>query len=145
MDKKQMALGCFDKSFNCAQSVFAAFAEEVGIDKDEALKVASCFGGGMKSGEVCGAVTGALMAIGMKYGSSAENDVEGKRFVSDKTVEFIKKFSDKNGTILCRELLGLKANGIDEMQEAIRNGHDKTVCSRVIADAVDIAEEMFAE
>ena len=97
MDRKQIALDCHSKNFNCAQSVFFAFAEDVGIEKEIALKVAACFGGGMRCGEVCGAVTGALMALGLKYGSSTDYDLDNKQITSKKAVEFINKFKEKKG------------------------------------------------
>lgn len=133
MDKKQIALEYHNKCFNCAQSVFAALCEDVGVDRKEALKISACFGGGMRSGEVCGAVTGALMAIGMKYGSSLDNDMENKKFVGKKTLEFIQKFKEKHSTILCRELL----SNINSQTSA------KEICPNFITFAVEIAEDMI--
>jgi len=143
MNKKEVALACMSKKYNCAQSVFFTFAEDVGIDKETALKVAACFGGGMRCGEVCGAVTGVLMAIGMKYGSSAENDETGKYPAYKKEMEFIKKFKEKHGTVLCRELLQLDVSRPEGMQEVLQKGLHKTVCAGAIVTAVKIAEELI--
>ena len=145
MDKKQDALDAFSKKFNCAQSVFSAFARDVGIDRETALKVSACFGGGMRCGEVCGAVTGALMAIGMKYGSSTENDSDNKQLTSTKALEFINKFKEKNGTALCRELLKFDISSPDEMKEIKQKGLFATVCPKAIESAVEILEEVFKE
>ena len=142
MDKKQIAMDAMSKKFNCAQSVFVALSDEVGVSRETALKMAACFGGGMKCGEVCGAVTGALMALGMKYGSCQENDLAGKQFEGQKGLEFIKKFKEKHGTILCRELLKYHADKPEEMKAAIQKGHS-AVCSKAVCDAVEIAEDML--
>ena len=143
MNKKEVALTCMSKKYNCAQSVLCAFAEDVGIEKDTALKVATCFGGGMRCGEVCGAVTGILMAIGMKYGSSAENDEAGKYPAYKKEMEFIKRFKEKHGTVLCRELLKMDVSRPEGMQEVVKKGLHKTVCANAIVIAVEIAEELI--
>jgi C_GCAxxG_C_C family probable redox protein len=142
MDKKQIALDAMSKKFNCAQSVFAALSDDVGADRETALKTAACFGGGIRCGEVCGAVTGALMALGMKYGSCMDDDLVGKQFVGQKTLEYIKKFKEKHGTILCRELLKYDTGKPDEMKKAIQKGH-ATVCTKAVCDAVEIVEEMI--
>lgn len=125
MDRKQAALDANRKMFNCAQSVFYAFAVDVGIDKETALKVSACFGGGMKCGEVCGAVTGSLMALGMKYGTFTENDIAGKQLSGKIAIEFMKKFKQRNPSILCRELTGLKP---EEMREAAKKGLHPAIC-----------------
>ena len=131
MDRKQITINNF-KKLNCAQSVFLTFAEDVGIDKKTALKMSACFGGGMKCGEVCGAVTGALMVLGMKYGSGDENDIESKRLTGQKATEFIKRFKEKNETLLCREIL--------------KNGaHGGTSCEKAITDATEILEDMLTQ
>lgn len=136
MDKKEIALETHNKGFNCAQSVFAALCNDVGVDREEALKLSACFGGGMRCGEVCGAVTGALMVIGMKYGSTEDNDLDNKQFVGTKTLEFIKKFKARNNAILCRELLENSNR---------QTGSARKICPSLITNAVEIAEEMLAE
>ena len=79
----------FLKGYDCSQVVLRVFSEELGITEDEANKVAACFGGGMLMGEVCGVVTGALMAIGLKYGhSNPENLMEQKEIMMAKSAEF---------------------------------------------------------
>ncbi|MDR3551610.1 MAG: C-GCAxxG-C-C family protein [Clostridia bacterium] len=143
MDRKQTALNSMDQNFNCAQSVFSAFAEDVGVDRQTALKTAACFGGGMRCGEVCGAVTGALMAIGVKFGSCTENDKAGKLLAYERSTEFIRRFREKEGSLLCRELLGVDPSKPEEMQKAMQNGLHITVCAKAVADAVEIAEEII--
>ena len=68
----------FDQGFDCAQTVFSAFAEELDLDEETALKIAAGFGGGMHLGDMCGCVTGGLMVLGLKYGWNEEGDAVGK-------------------------------------------------------------------
>ena len=144
MDNKQKALDIFSKQFNCAQAAFGALAEEAGIDRETALKTAACFGGGMRCGEVCGAVTGALMALGMRFGSAKENDPDRKAAANKRAIAFLEKFKAKNGTILCKELLGYNPSVPEDAEKIKELGlHDK-VCNQAILDAVEIAEEIIA-
>ena len=83
---------------NCCQAVIMCFAERYGLTEEQAYRLGAFFGGGMRCGEVCGAVTGALMVLGLEYGD-AENRKTGK------SKEFLKAFKDTHGSILCRELL----------------------------------------
>lgn len=87
-----------EEGWNCAQSVLASVCEDYGLDRDTAYRMAAFFGGGMRRGEMCGAVTGALMALGLKYGD------ENNRQRSD-SIKFIKSFQDKFGSCICRELI----------------------------------------
>jgi C_GCAxxG_C_C family probable redox protein len=145
MDKKETAMALFQQNkFNCAQSVFAALADEVGLDKDTALKAGACFGGGMRSGEVCGAVTGALMALGVRFGSCTPNDAEGKQRGNSKAIEFINAFKEQHGTLLCKELLGYNPGIPEDMQKINELGLIDTVCTKAITAAVEIASEIIA-
>ena len=108
------AVELFKEGYNCSQAVLCAFADETGLDNDTALKLASSFGGGMgRLREVCGALTGEFMIAGIKYGYT---DVHNHSLKSDhyKLIqEIAKEFRDLNGSIICRELLGLN-KGISE-------------------------------
>jgi C_GCAxxG_C_C family probable redox protein len=145
MDSTQKALDIFGKQFNCAQAVFGALAEEVGVGRETALKTAACFGGGLRCGEACGAVTGALMALGIRFGSAKENDADGKAAAYRHSAAFIERFREKHGTILCKELLGYNP-GIPEDAAKIKELglHDK-ICNGAVTDAVEIAEEIIRQ
>lgn len=142
MNKKELAVSIHKEGFNCAQAVFGAFAEDVGLDRETALKTAACFGGGMRCGEACGAVTGALMALGMRHGSASFTP-ESKQFAYSKSLEFIKRFREKNGAITCRDLLGYDVSKPEEMKIINEKGLNVTVCMKVIADAAEIVEELL--
>ena len=80
MDYKEKAMSLFKEGYNCSQAVFLTFSDELGIDRDTALKLSSSFGGGMgRLREVCGAVSGMFMVAGLKEGYSEPDDQEGKR------------------------------------------------------------------
>lgn len=106
--KSQQARELFKNGYNCAQSVFCAFAEDLNIDFETALKLSSSFGGGMgRLREVCGTVSAMFMIAGLKYGYTSNNDDDAKEKHYALIQELARKFEEKHGTIICRELLGL--------------------------------------
>ena len=144
MNKTEKAVRCFSNGFNCSQSVFSVFATELGLDKKTALKIGSPFGGGMACmAETCGAVTGAFMVIGLKYGKSKIGGDEAKKQTYDLVGEFVKRFKERNSTIVCRELLGCDI-GTPEGSEIAREKNLFTVaCPKFVSDAVEILEEIL--
>ena len=104
----EKAVNNFKSGYNCAQSVFLAFAEDFGFDKETALKLSSSFGGGMgRLREVCGAVSSMFAIAGLKYGYTSPNDDEAKAKHYELIQALAEKFKSKYGTIICRELLEL--------------------------------------
>ncbi len=73
MDEVSKAVELFRSGFMCSQAVFAAFSEKFGVSGGQALRIGACFGSGLNKGDVCGACTGALMALGLAYGNSDSN------------------------------------------------------------------------
>ena len=86
MDRDEIK-NLFMQGIDCSQVVAGAFAKELGMEPDMLRKMAACFGGGMQCGETCGAVTGALMVIGLKYGHSQENDQKTKEEMTQKVAQ----------------------------------------------------------
>ena len=132
----------FGQGFDCSQVVFAHFAEKLGLDKDTANKVAASFGGGMMCGETCGAVTGAHMVIGLKYGHYKSNDAEQKQLLVAKSAEFRKKLYEKYNTGICKELLGSDPSKPEDMQKLIQSGVFTTFCPKLVKDVIDIVETL---
>lgn len=146
MNKKEVAIKLFSQDkFNCAQSVFGAFTDELGIDQDTALRCAAGFGGGMRCGEVCGAVTGALMALGLRFGSSTPCDTEGKQRGNTKAMEFITRFQQAHGTLMCKELLGYNPGIPEDAQKINELGLHDSICPPAITSAVEIAEDIISQ
>lgn len=141
MNRVNEAVSLFQEGFNCSQAVFTTFAVEMGMDRDVALKVAQAFGGGMgQMGETCGAVTGAFMVIGLKYGRTSVDDDEAKAKTYALVKEFVEKFKARNGTIICRELLGCDIGTPDGHRIAKEKDLFSTVCPGCVRDAAEILE-----
>ncbi len=145
-NKVEYASECFSNGFNCAQSVFSAFCEDFGLDKSQALKVACSFGGGMGYlGEVCGAVSGAFMVLGLIYGQNQAHESQKKAQTYLKVKEFAQRFREMNGAINCTELLKYDLGDEEQLNAARQAGIFKINCAKYIGDAVGILEEMIAE
>ncbi len=143
MNKSDQAVQTFSKGFNCSQSVFSTFCEDMGLNKAVALKISCGFGSGMRQGEVCGAVTGAIMALGLKYGHNTEGDRQSKEKTYGAVEEFNRRFKDKCGSIVCRELLGCDLGTESGREHAMDTGLFYSVCPMLIRNAVQILEEII--
>ena len=141
MEKPLKAKERFETEFSCSQSVLSTLAPELGVDEETALKIASAFGGGMmRHGEVCGSVTGALMALGLKFGSTAPDNEEKIREASQ---ELMRQFEEPNGSLLCRELLGYHLIVPKELEKAKESGVFNQVCPLLVKNATALAEEIM--
>jgi C_GCAxxG_C_C family probable redox protein len=116
----------------------------MGMDKATALKISGPFGGGMAAmGETCGAVTGAFMVIGLRYGKTKADDDAAKQKSYAVVREFVEKFMAKHGSIVCRELAGCDLNTPDGKREFEERRVGKTLCPKLVQDAAEILEEIF--
>ena len=141
---KAHALACFNEGFSCSQAVLSAYSEEFGLDRETALKLADSFGGGMgRMGLTCGAVTGAMMVIGLKYGRREAQDKAAKQKTVDTVRLFIRRFEERRASILCRELLGVDISTPGGFAAAHDQDLIKTRCPVFIADTVEILEEIL--
>ena len=145
MKRSDRAASVLKEGFNCAQSVFSTLAPGLGLERGKAAKVASAFGGGMgRRGDTCGAVTGAFMVIGLKYGSSRPRDKERKEHSYEVAREFVRRFTERNGTVICRDLLGCDISNPEGHERAKQLGLFDTVCTKLVKDAVEILEDMLS-
>ena len=136
------AMACSAQKFNCAQAVFSTYAPDFGINEMDALKVSAAFGGGMgRLGEVCGAVTGALMLIGCKYGMVRAGDLDAKEKTYARVQQFTHQFKELHRTISCRELLGCDLNTPEGKAQYAARDLANAVCNRCIRTACQIIEE----
>lgn len=143
MDKTESAAENFLAGFSCSQSVLRAFASELGLDPETAARVAAAFGGGMaRTGRTCGAVSGALMAIGLRYGSSRPDDTGAKETTYTLARHFLEKFTEQHGSIDCPGLLGCDIGTPEGMHKAREQHMFKTVCPAYVRDAARIAAEL---
>jgi len=105
--KTEIAVEKFLSGYNCAQAVLYAYGPNLGLDTETALKVATGFGGGLGgSGETCGAVTGGVLALGLKYGRGAQQDRSVADVAYQKTRDLMAAFEQAHGSCCCRTLLG---------------------------------------
>ncbi len=145
MKKADKAINYFRNNFNCSQSVLTVFGTENGLSEDICLKLGCAFGAGMgRQQYTCGAVTGAMMALGLKYGK-ALNDTEGKKQLTySKTRELFTEFIKLHGSINCRELLnGLDLNNPEDHEKIIEQRLFDIKCERYVKDSVIIVEKLM--
>lgn len=135
---EQQVLKCFSEGFDCSQVVLNSVAGELGIDEITAKKVSACFGGGMFCGSTCGAVTGALMAIGLKYGHSMPDTPHIKEQNIAKLIEFREKFLKKYDSIICKDLLGYDLTNCEDMKKIQEEELLTTFCPKLVADVISI-------
>lgn len=139
----QRAVALFNQGFNCAQSVFAAFCDEFGMDEQTALRVSAGLGGGVgRMREVCGAVCGAAMVAGMQYGAVSGDDRQAKALTYEKVQEISEVFKKTNSSIVCRELLGLSDGAKMSAQPELRTEsyYRKRPCAKIVEDAAAAAQ-----
>lgn len=139
----QKAMNLFKEGYNCSQSVFLAFKDLYGIDRHTALKLSSSFGGGMgRLREVCGSVSGMFLTAGILYGYDSPKDRSSKSEHYKRIQELARSFEELNGSIVCRELLGLdqkKESYVPE--ERTKDYYRKRPCEQIVGCAAYIMEE----
>ena len=147
MNHAKEAERLFLEGYNCAQAVFCAFCDETGLDIDAAARMSSSFGGGMgRLREVCGTVSGALLALGILRGYDDPKDPQAKAAHYQLVQEYARRFREKNGTIVCRELLKdvpVTPGGIPEPRTP--EFYARRPCLRLVGEAAGILDEMLAE
>jgi len=144
-EKTERAKQLHEQGYGCAQAVLTSYASDFGLEESLALKLATGFGSGMgRMCEVCGALTGAFMVIGLKYGKEKS---DGTRYGTETEMTYrlvadlAGKFQEKNGSIYCRELIGHNLMDPTEREKVVTLGLFKTTCRKCILDAVELLEE----
>ena len=144
MTKSDEAVTLFKGNFNCAQSVLSTFAPDLGLHRETAWRIATPFGGGLSHmHEVCGAVAGALMVIGLKYGMSVEEDSQAKERSYALSQEFASRFTARHESINCHKLIGYDLGNPEEYETAKEENVFENVCVQLVRDAVDILQDIF--
>ena len=139
------ACAMFLEGYNCAQAVLTCCGRDYGLSKETAVKVAQAFGGGMgRTGNVCGAVTGAMMVIGLKRSAASGTDSQAKQDAHRLTQELLSRFKARNGSILCRDLLGCDLSTEVGLRKAHDSGLTKTLCPKLVKDAAEIVEDLLS-
>lgn len=145
--KAEKAEKMFRDGYNCSQAVFCAFAEDLGMNKEMALKLSSSFGGGMgRLREVCGAVSGMFMAAGMIFGYSDPKDKTSKTAHYKLIQELAGRVKEKYGTIICRELLPPSARNTNPVpDDRTAQYYTKRSCAELVHDCAEILENYIED
>ena len=144
MSKVEEAVACFEGGFNCSQAVCSTYAEQFGLDRETALKIAAGFGGGMgRLAETCGVVSGAFMVIGLQHGATQADDKESKEQAYEQVRSFAEQFTIRHGSLVCRELLECDISTPEGRERAKEQGLFSTRCPQFVRSAAEILEEMF--
>ncbi|HAE60277.1 MAG TPA: hypothetical protein DCG54_12425 [Anaerolineae bacterium] len=146
MNPNQEAAELFSEGYSCSQSLLVSRAGQFGLSTENALKVSAAFGGGLgRQGEVCGAVSGALMVIGLAHGQTTPQQKEAKEHTYQLTRRFIAEFTRRTGALHCSDLLGCQIGTPEGLQQAQEQSLFKTVCPRLVAEASQILDEILNE
>ena len=144
MSKIKEAVSCFTDGFNCSQAIFSTYTPELGLDRETALKISCSFGGGIaRMGETCGAVTGALMVIGLRSGNTNVGDKQAKEATYGVARDFISRFEQFNGSIKCKDLLCCDISTIEGTKIANEKQLFTTLCPKFVGDAALIIEQIL--
>jgi len=144
MSRAQDAVQNFKQGFSCSQAVLAAVSEPLGLDRERALKIAQAFGGGMaRMGLTCGAVTAAMLAIGLKHGRTRPEDEEAKEKTYSVAHDLLRQFQARHGSIVCRELIGVDLSSPEGHKLGEERGVFENLCPRFVSDAVEILEQIL--
>ena len=143
MSRADVAVELFTSGFSCSQAVLAASCDVYTMDKKTALRISAGFGGGAKTGEICGAISGALMVIGMHYGQVDATDMEARHFCAEKVKEFQRLFQERHGHITCRDLL----QDLQPIEEGRPDFEHKvqiksTRCTKMVRDCIEILDQL---
>ncbi|MBR3537945.1 MAG: C_GCAxxG_C_C family protein [Eubacterium sp.] len=147
MTRREAAMTNFRNGYNCSQSIILAFEDMLPMDKTTLSMMASSFGGGMgRLREVCGSVTGMFMIVGLLYGYAGPETGQIKADHYARIQELARRFEEKHGSIVCREMLGLSIRHDTPNPEARTNEYyKKRPCAEIIGDAAEILEQYIKE
>ncbi len=134
-----------ESGYNCAQSVLYSLNDLTGLGRKKSLALAGGFGGGMRAAEVCGAVSGAVMALGLIFPFSDAKDMAAKDRIAEVTREFHKRFRAKNKCIICRELLRYDVETKEGMTKVKELDLINKYCPAFMDDAAGIVREIASE
>lgn len=142
MTRKEKAIELFEGGYNCAQAVILAFSDLTELDEKTLARLGSSFGGGMgRLREVCGAVSGMFAVAGLLYGYDGASGGAEKTEHYARIQQLARLFSEKNGSIICRELLGLeKKTDTPEPEARTAEYYKKRPCRELVGDAAEILE-----
>jgi C_GCAxxG_C_C family probable redox protein len=142
MDKSKQAAEYMKSGYNCAQSIVKAYAGEVGLEEEDVLRMAAPFGGGLgRNGYVCGALTGAALIIGKKYGNVDATDARSKEKAYHVVSDLLDEFAKGQGSVMCRELTSTDMRNPEELKKAREAGIFSNQCPLYVMKAGELLEK----
>jgi C_GCAxxG_C_C family probable redox protein len=145
MERHEAAVNQFMEGYRCSQAVLAVFAEDFGMDEDLARKISLPLAGGSGVGGECGAVSGAFLVLGLKYGFAHPGDHKGVEKIMDKVNRFVQGFKSLHGEIDCPRLIGLDVFSEEGLKAFMENNVKATTCARFVGDTVKILEKILSD
>ncbi|MBD3341678.1 MAG: hypothetical protein GF353_21415 [Candidatus Lokiarchaeota archaeon] len=144
MDEIEKAVECFNQGFRCSQAILSTYGVRYDLDSKMALKLASPFGAGIgSSGQICGAISGAIMVLGLHYGNDKVSQIKKKEKAYSVTREFISEFKSNYKTVQCKELLNCDLSTIEGRTRAIKEGLFRNLCPKFVRSACQILEKFL--
>ena len=143
-NRPKHAIKRFLKSMKCSQAILETYAEEMGMSIELARKVSAAFAGGMGMGAECGAVTGALMVIGMKYGKTKDTDADADQKTFSSATAFVEAFKQKHGESKCSHLMGTDMGTPEGVKQAQDQGLFVSACPKFVKTAAQILDKILA-
>jgi len=137
------AVNCFCRGAACSQAILGTYGPSVGLPREQGMKLASGFAGGMRLAQTCGAVTGAFMVLGLKHAGPNCDQRDGRSNVYAAIRDFATRFQQRNNTVVCKELLGCDISTPEGAQKATQEGLFRTICPKLVQDAAEILEQML--
>jgi len=144
MSKADEAVALFQQGFSCSQAVLSVFAPDFGLDRDIALRISQGFGAGIAyTDDICGALSGAIMVIGLRYGRITAEDKAAKEKTYAVVGEFLGQFRQRNGSVACTGLLGYNLSDPQQVAEVKKNKIVMARCPALVRDAVEFVETLI--
>ena len=143
MSKVDEAVDCFCRGAACSQAILGTYAPALGLPREQAMKLASGFAGGMRLGETCGAVTGAFMLLGLKYANANCDQRDTRESVYAAIRKFTEEFRKRDNTVVCKELIGCDISTPQGAHDALQRGVYRNICPDLVRHAAEIIEQMI--
>jgi C_GCAxxG_C_C family probable redox protein len=146
MNRVDQAGECFGQGYACSQAILATYGEPLGLDRAQAVRLAEGFAGGVAGlGETCGALSGAVLVLGLKFGRTRPGDQEAKQATQRRVREFLRRFEARHGSLKCRDLIGCPIDTPERLQAARERRVFATICPGLVRDAAEILEAVLEE
>jgi C_GCAxxG_C_C family probable redox protein len=139
----ELAVDLFRQGCACSQAILGAYGPRYGLKENDALRLAAGFAAGMRRAETCGAVTGAMMVLGLACCRGSGRTLEERRGVYDAVTSFAQQFRQEQGFLACRELLGCDITTPEGARTAEEGRLFQTKCVELVRSAATLLEEML--